>query len=268
MSLLDRWSEKTLRDGEWMRFGFGELNLILLNAYEEWRIAKVDEVQSGLPQRGVLSDLSDDLEWERWDHDPKDTLVRFRPTFPDMPVVAKPRSLLNLSPKGEAAFFIGIPAWIEVTCECQGAILELTEFPSEELSKTWHGNNLEGLLGYALKTFARRVFDTEVLLEHEVVCPINVINEGDEMLPFDRLYLETDHLSVFEKDGRLWSNAAKVHAGDGENNMSNITYEKKPASPNDDADELTPPRKGYVRRSSMESALDKVFSNFNPLAET
>lgn len=267
MNLSDRWEEKTLRDGEWLRFGFGELDLILLNAYEEWRVAMVDDEHKNVGEKGVLSDLSEDLVWKRWDNDPKDTKVLFRPTFPDMPVVARPHSVLNLSPRGDAAFFIGIPAWVEILAECQGQMIELTEYPTQVLSKTWHGNNLEGQLGYALKTYARRIFDMEKWPEHDVVCPIKISNKGDELLPFDKLYLETDHLSVFEKDGRLWSNAAKVSVGDEGSDLNNITYTKKPAAPNDDAIELTPPRKGYVRRSTMGSAIDKMFANFNPLVE-
>ncbi len=268
MNLSDRWEEKTLPDGKWLRFGFGELDLILLNAYEEWRIAMVDEAHRDLGETGDLADLSEDLEWKRWDNDPKDSKVKFRPTFPDMPVVARPHSVLNLSPKGEAAFFIGIPAWIEVVAECQGQMFELIEYPTQVLSKTWHGNNLEGQLGYALKTYARRVFDMERWPDHDVVCPIKISNKGDELMPFDKLYLETDHLSVFEKDGRLWSNAAKVQVGgEAGSDLNNIIYAKKPAPPNDDATELTPPRKGYVRKSTMGATLDKVFANINPLAE-
>ena len=127
------------------------------------------------------------------------------------------QSCLNLSPKGEASFFVGIPACIEIMAECQGAMLLLTGFPTEVLSKTWHGTPLVGHLGFALRTYCPAgVSSPEVWPEFDILCPISIVNDGAETLPFERLYLETDHLSVFEKDGRLWSNAARIHVGAGE----------------------------------------------------
>ena len=48
--------------------------------------------------------------------------------------------------------------------------------------------------------------------------------------------------------------------------MNNITYAARPAAPYEDAVEITPPRKGHVRQSTMRSAFTKVLGHFNPLA--
>ena len=248
---------------------FGALCLVILNHREEWRVASLTGgAADGVPESGIAADAPKDVTWERWDHDPKDTRIAFRPAFPSLPVVARPNNVLNLSPKGEASFFIGIPACIEILAECQGAMLMLKGLPTEVLSKTWHGTPLAGHLGFALRTFARRVFEPEVWPEFEILCPISIVNDGAEILPFERLFLETDHLAVFEKDGRLWSNAARIHVGAGESVLSNITYSAHPAAPYNDAAETTPPRKGRVRQSTMHSAFSKVLGHFNPLAES
>lgn len=269
MSLSERWNTKTLGDGEWMRVDFGALCLVVMNYREEWRIASLaDGAAEGVAESGSAVEAPTDVTWERWDHGPKDSRIAFRPAFPALPVVARPNSVLNLSPKGEASFFIGIPACIEIMAECQGAMLLLTGFPSEVLSKTWHGTPLQGHLGFALRTFARRVFEPEVWPEFEIICPISIVNVDAQTLPFERLYLETDHLTVFEKNGRLWSNAAEIHVGAGNSDLSNINYSDRPAAPWQDAVEITPPRKGRVRRSTMQSAFTKVLGNFNPLAES
>ncbi len=269
MSHSERWNTRTLGDGEWLRADFGRLSVLVLNRSEEWRVARIEgEAAEGIGESGKAGDLPEDISWERWDHDPKDTRIAFRPTYPVMPVVARPHSVLNLSPKGEASFFIGVPAWIEVMAECQGGMLGLTALPTEVLSKTWHGTPLSGRLGFALRTYARRVFEPEVWPEYEVVCPISIVNDGDVMLPFDRLYLETDHLSVFEKNGRLWSNAARIHVGAENSDLSNITYAKGPAAPHQDAVEVTPPRKGRARRSTVQSAFNRMLGSFNPLQES
>ncbi len=269
MSLSARWNTKTLGDGEWMRVDFGGLCLIVMNHREEWRVANLEDgAADGVPDFGIAAEVPADLSWERWDHAPKDTRIAFRPAFPVMPVVARPHSVLNLSPKGEAEFFVGIPACIEIMAECQGSMLMLAGFPTEVLSKTWHGSPLVGRLGFALRTFARRVFDPAEWPELEIVCPIGIVNDGDKTLPFDRLYLETDHLTVFEKDGRLWSNGARIQVGDGDSDLSDITYAERPAAPYQDAVEITPPRKGRIRSSLVRSAFTKVLGNFNPLAES
>lgn len=248
-----------------MRVGFDGLNLIVLNAFEEWRVAKVGGEHHDLAQSGKLAELPDDLDWDRWDNDPNDTKVCLRPTFPTMPVVARPLSVLNISPKGSATFFIGIPAWIEIVAECQGAMTPLTAMPIEELSKTWHGNHLEGRLGFALKTYARRIFEPEVWPLHDIVCSISIVNHGEEMLPFNRLYLETDHLGVFEDEGRLWANAARIRVAAGSQELSDITFAARPAKPNESATEVTPARKGYTRRSTMQATFSNLFNRFNPL---
>lgn len=265
MHFRDRWCKHTLDDGSWIRQDFGDLSIVVLRAHEEWRVARTVVVDEPSPRSGVLKDLPDGLEWERWDNDPKDASFHFRPTYPTLPVVAKPLSVLNLSPKGSASFFIGIPAWIEVVAECEGRLQPLTAFPTTDLSKTWHGTPLVGHLGYALRTYARRMFEEEQWPVYDIVCPISLANDSEAMLPFNRLYLETDHLSVFELDGRLWSNAARIRSSAEHADLSDITYATRPAKPYESAVEITPPRKGRARKSTMRSAFNKVLGTFNPL---
>lgn len=265
MNFADRWSEKAVIDGEWVRFDFAELSLVVLKAWEEWRIAQLPEKYADLPSSGKLDQLPAGLDWERWDNDPEDTKLQFRPTYPTLPVVAKPLNVLNISPKGVANFFIGVPAWIEVMAECQGSVISLNSYPSQVLSKTWHGTNLEGSLAFALKTYARRIFVPEQWPEHDIVCSISISNRGSEMLPFERLYLETDHLAVFANEGRLWSNAARIASGEQDASLSDVIYAAMPAEPNGGGVELTPARKGYVRRSTMRTAFSSLMGQFNPL---
>lgn len=262
MNVKEHWSEQVLTEGQWTRFEMAELSMVVLNACEEWRITLLPEEHNDLPSCGSMQELPAGLEWERWDNDPMDSKLRFRPTYPNLPVVARPLSVLNISPKGSANFFIGIPAWIEVMAECQGSLIPLKAYPTEELSKTWHGTNLVGSLGYALKTYARRVFQAEDWPEHDIVCPISIVNKGGEMLPFDRLYLETDHLAVFESDGRLWSNAARILSGQKGADLSDIAYAARPVEPHDKAEQRTPARKGFVRRSTMQTAFTSLLGQF------
>lgn len=266
MTQAERWTEHKLSDGEWLRTDFGPLSIIVLNFRSEWRIASFREgAPDGVADTGTVDSLPDDLKWERWDHHENDERLRFQPAFPPMPVVARPHFPLHFSPKGQVGFFIGVASWIEVIGECRNEMLPLTALPTTTLSRTWHGTPLAGRLGYALRTYARRVFEAEEWPQMDIVCPISLVNDGSTSMPFERLYLETDHLAVFEKDGRLWSNAARIRMGEAEDDLSNITYAPKPSAPYNDAVEITPPRKGMIRRSTMQSAFAKVLGHFNPL---
>jgi hypothetical protein len=268
MNVSERWTPGSLADGEWIRQDFGRLSIVVLNLYSEWRVASYpDGAPEGMAECGKAADLPDDIAWERWDHHDNDRRLQFRPAFPAMPVVARPHSVLHLSPKGQAAFFVGIPACIEVLAMCQGSMLRLTGFATQSLSKTWHGTPISGRLGYSLRTDARRVFQAEEWPEWDIVCAIELINDAAEPLPFERLFLATDHLSVFEKAGRLWSNAARIRVAAEGANLSNITYASRPAAPNENAVEISEPRKGRIRRSTIQSAFAKVLGHFNPLEE-
>ena len=167
-----------------------------------------------------------------------------------------------------AEFFIGIPAQIDVHAECQGKIISLQEIPTAILSRTWHGSPLKGKLGLSLRTYSRRVFEDVQWPEEEIICPISIVNDGTLTLPFERLYLETDHLSVFEKDSRLWSNAARIMVGAKEREMSNVTYSPPPASPYHDAVEVTEPREGRIRQSIIHSAFAKVLGQISTTEES
>lgn len=267
MNVGERWIKRTLNEDEWLRADFADLSIVVINVFEEWRVAVLPDAYKDLPVSGTFKDLPTEMVFERWDNDPKDTTLQFRPVYPPMPVVARPVSVLNLSPKGSASFFVGIPAWIEVLAECSGTLMPLTAFPTEELSKTWHGNHLAGHLGYALKTYARRVFEPELWPEYDIVCALNIVNEGEKMMPFSRLYLNTDHLSVFEGSGRLWSNAARIRAGGKIEGLSDVTYGTRPSKAYEEAAEVTEPRMGKVRRSTMGSTFSKVFGSFNLMDE-
>lgn len=268
MSLSEPWGEHLLTEGHWLRQDFGPLAVVVMNLHEEWRVAAFPNgAPAGLGMAGHATELPADLDWERWEHGPKDCRVRLRPAFPLLPVIARPRSPLHISPSGQATFFIGIPASVEVLGECHGHLISLLAMPIERLSKTWHGTPLAGSLGFALKTHARRVFEPQEWPAHDIVCSISIVNDGPTSLPFERLYLETQHLAVFEKGGRLWANAARLRVNAQEHNLSNITYASRPAAPNEDAQELTPPPEGRLRRSTIHSAFARVLGHLNPLGD-
>lgn len=266
MKFSGPWSTREIPDGQWIRQEFGPLTVVVMNHRSEWWLACYHgDVPGDLDFKEDAEALESSASWERWDRDPKDLRIHFRPAFPGLPVVARPRGSVRISPKAKATFFVGVPAWIDVLGECQGQMVLLKSVPSEVMSKTWHGSPLAGSPGFALRTYARRVFEPSLWPGHEIVCSLSIVNEGSETLPFERLYMETQHLAVFEMDGRLWGNAARIRAAPAEHNTSSVTYSPRPASPYEDAVEISPARKGRRRKSTIQSAFSKVFGHLNPL---
>src|SRR5690606_25368188 len=145
MTGTEPWTERAIAEGGWIRQDFGKLSAVVANVQQEWRVATFAE---GAPEEigrsGSVADLPPDLAWERWDRDPRDRRVGFRPAFPLLPGVARPSNVLHLAPGREASFFLGIPAWLEVLGERQQRMTTLMTLPCETLSKTWHGTPLAG----------------------------------------------------------------------------------------------------------------------------
>ncbi len=256
MAATERWHERTLKDGEWLRADFGELTLVVLSILEEWRVAALYG-----KQRDVLKGAEmppDDLPWERWDRGAEDVKLRFRPVFPDRPVIVRPRAPLHLSPRAKANFFVGIPAFIELNAHSEGQYERLSAWPSDPPSNSWHGTPISGTLCYSVKTRARRQFIAEDWQELSIISTIEIANTGSHTLPFERLFYETGHLAIFEHEGRLWSNHARIRTGEKDDSLSGIVFGKKPFGDAAAGVELTPPRLGRVRRSMLKEA----FSTF------
>lgn len=250
------WNDRTLADGERLRADFADLTLVIHSFMEEWRVAVVDP--SRRSELEDLDNLPEDLPWERWDRGPEDTTLSFRPVFPDRPVIVRPRAPLHLSPKAKALFYIGIPSWIELSAEVEGDRRVLCAWPTVRLSNSWHGDPTSGILCYASKTRARRQFVTEEWADYDIATTIEISNQTENTLPFDRLLMETDHLAIFSHGGRLWSNHARIRAADDDSDLDGIVFSPKPYDGAAEAAEISPARKGMVRRSGIRAAFASV----------
>jgi len=263
MAASERWHERTLNDGEWLREDFGGLTLIVHSLLEEWRVAAFYGEEA--KRLEGMTSPPEDLPWQRWDRGPGDVKLRFRPIFPDRPVIVRPRAPLHLSPRAKALFYIGIPAFIELNAHSEGEYERLHAWPSEVPSNTWHGTPLAGTLCYAVRTRARRRYIDEDWQQMSIIVTIEIVNSGTKILPFERLFLETVHLSVFERNRRLWSNHARIRTSDKDAMLSGIVFSSKPVEGAAEAVELTQPKHGKVRRSILREAFSTFFGSFQSL---
>ena len=262
MAATERWHERTLQDGEWLCASFGNLTLVVLSILDEWRVAPLYGSQCSALDNAKMP--PDDLPWQRWDRGEKDVKLRFRPAFPDRPVIIRPRAALNLSPRAKAMFYVGIPAFIELTAHSEGQYEVLHSWPSDPPSNTWHGTPISGTLCYSVKTRARRQYVPDDWQEMSIISTIEIANSGTHMLPFERLFFETGHLGVFEHQGRLWANHARIRTGEKDDSLSGVVFGSKPFGEAADAVSLSQPRLGRVRRSMLKEAFSTFLGVTHP----
>ena len=262
--MIQSWDERDLAQGRWFRTRMGPLNLALLRRHDEWRVSTWEDGEfPELPEEGDRQDLPASLEWERWDCGDDDSRVRLLPSFPDLPIIAKPTTSLSIAPGGNALFYVGIPSSIEVHGECGTGLRKLTSISTETLSKTWHGDRSEGEPCYSLRTRARRHFEPEDWLGHDIIVTVDLYNEGGEPFKFERLFLDLGHFSIFAHEGRLWSNACRIRISEDEEEGNDITYEPCPLHPAADATEIAHARAGTTRHSSLRRAFSSVIDVIN-----
>jgi len=233
--------------------------MVILHRHEEWRISSWEGDQfAELPLEGEIRDLPSSLEWRRWDGGAGDLEFQLRPSFPEYPVIAKPKPALTISPGGHALFYIGIPASLEVYGQCDGTLRKLASLSTDSLSKSWHGDRSAGQVCYALRTRARRSFDPSDWPEHDIVVAVDLKNESSEAFLFDRLFLDLGHFSIFNHEGHLWSNACQIRISEDDEDGNDITYAPNPLDPASDAPEIATAQAGKARRSKIGSAFTSV----------
>ncbi|MEM9236252.1 MAG: DUF432 domain-containing protein [Verrucomicrobiota bacterium] len=261
MSSSPRWHERKLLDGEWLRADFGKISIVVHSILEEWRVAVVEgSDRDQLP--AAEGPPPEDLDWHRWDRGADDVKLRFRPVFPDHPIILRPRAPFHLSPRALARFYVGIPAFIELSAHSEGEYTTLKSWPTQRLSNTWHGSPLEGILCYAARTRARREIVTDEWEAYDIACSIEISNQSSDTLDFERLFFDTDHLGIFEQGEQLWANHARIRVSDKETDLNRVVFASTPIGEAEKAVQLSAPRLGSARRSVFKKAFSTVISTF------
>lgn len=151
-----------------------------------------------------------DGEWRRWAV-PEDATVRLRPTTPDRLLVVSHELPFHLPGQGRAKIYVRIPLSVQVLVTGSGLQdLVVLDEPSHVLSDTWWGTVQEGELAYWLTTKARAQVSPDLFLPHMAMCTVRLENESEESLPVDKFAVRALHLSVFQREGRLWTDEVKV----------------------------------------------------------
>jgi hypothetical protein len=226
-----------------------------------------DRLRIRLIKRGcdlLLVEIRDNREIVELGEDPESDFRRYafektienilvEPRLPDRPVVVQPLHPLRLAPKAEVDFYLSIPVDIELSTKIRGFAQPIERVRSELLSDTWFGDQINGLLGYAVKSRARRESPSiEAACATRAICKIRIHNKSAEQLHCTRFCLRLDHCHLWQSGQALWTSPISIRYN-GSEQLSSVDYsDQAPAElPNalKVADATQPPITGLIRRT-------------------
>lgn len=236
----DLWGDRPLpARGEAQRLRVGPLTVWMRGAGDEVWLAFVRRPGAGEP----ITEPPADAIWSRWALPHGPCHLRIAPAFPDRPLVVKSEHPFTLMRRASARVYGRVPAWVrvEVVTDPGGQRALLTEIPTVALSETWWGDFKDGELAYWLVTPGLRELTPDLFEEHTVLSVVQLDNLSGDDLRVEKLSLRVEHLSIFQKDGWLWSEEVRVEYL-GEDEGTEIHMDDVPPREAAGAREISPAR--------------------------
>jgi hypothetical protein len=179
--------------------------------------------------------------------------INVQPSTPDRPLLVQPLHPLRLAPQAKVDFFVSLPIDIRLSTNDENTNTPLERIRSEILSDTWFGNQVSGVLCYAMKSRARREcpnIDSEKTAR--ALCKIQIHNQSQEQLHCTKFCLRLNHCHLWQDGSALWTSPVRV-SYNGSDQLSAIDYSEKPpaeaAQASKVAEAITPPLRGLIRRT-------------------
>ncbi len=178
----------------------------------EWHALSLPADEPEILDSCELIDRSDKPESKAWRHyllRDADELQPM-PVLPDRPLVVRPDRPLTIIAGQSALFHIEIPLWFRLNALVDRQPARILEEPLAVLTPTWFGDPVNGELCYTLATRLHQSLASIQASAHRAVCPVSISNDSDSDLPFTRICLHVENLSVFRAASQLWTNRLNV----------------------------------------------------------
>lgn len=219
------WEPVPMDGSDWQVWSVGPRTLWGTLVEDEFHLATVlADTEDPLPAPTAEPPMP--VEVSRWILKREPLSVRVLPRLPNRPVVVRPESPIRFPPGRKARIYVSVPAFLCVQA-IQGREVNLTELPTRELSSTWFGDPQDGVLAYALATWAQRRHADLVTSPHRVTVPVLIQNDAAEELEFRRLCVRVEHLGIYAAGDALWTGAVHVRFR-GEDAGSQLRYRPGP----------------------------------------
>ncbi|MCC5926712.1 MAG: hypothetical protein JJU41_09165 [Bacteroidetes bacterium] len=241
------WNASIVPQTEHTRIGVGPLNLFFKKSLNEIWIA-TDRTQVEYPE-------PESLVWQRWAFADEAATLKVKPLLPDMQVSVRPEHAFRLVPNARINVYTRIPVWVGIYNGSDDKH-KLIEVPSVELSKTWFGDFFSGSLSYGLRTRARREITPDMFQAHTIICTMNIQNASGGDLLIEKINILVERLSIFIKDGQLWSDEMDITFKGGDQH-SEITMQGTAPGSAPDAVHVMAPR-NPVKKSIAERILKEI----------
>ncbi len=199
------WPTFTLKDRDIHRYRIGPLTIFLKRFLDEIWVASIRDDDT----RGDPAGLPEKPEWIRLALPGEFDEYRIRPVMPDRPVIIDTEHSYSFFSQTRTRVFSRVPAWVRITPASRDDLI-IAELPTVVLSETWFGGFTEGELSYAVSSTARRILTEDLLEPHLVVCPMEIRNNSDAELKFEKVCLRVDRLSIFARGDALWSDETVI----------------------------------------------------------
>jgi hypothetical protein len=213
------WGEHELPRSRLLRIAFGPLRLLAQARSNELWLHNTYMEASDPKSKSILEE--DTIKWSRWAFNQTPQKILLTPALPDKATVVKPDFPFKVAPSATARVFVKVPLWVKVTAIADQQYF-VTDLSSVILSNTWFGVFTQGELCYWLTTSARRSIDSSFTKSYLAVCPVQIINQSEEELDFEKICLRVSSLSLYQHEKMIWASETVVNYR-GAREPSNIT---------------------------------------------
>lgn len=228
----------------------------------EWERLRIRVIQRGsdlllVEHRGtsetVQPEADPESDFRRYAFQNAVDTIQVHPRMPDRPIVVQPLHPLRLAPKAHVDFYVSIPVDIQLATGERESRQNLERIRSEILSDTWFGDQMGGVLCYAVKSRARRECpSSESVQSNRAICKVQITNKSTEQLHCAKFCLRLNHCHLWQHGGALWTSPVDVRYN-GSDQLSAIDYSEQPPAEAHGAVQIAeaedPPLRGLIRRT-------------------
>lgn len=244
------WTAREVAVHRGLKYVLGPFTLKMFRSDDAWWLWSArdaaEEVPAAIAQVEELSAMPEDEGGERFVYAASPGRLRLRPLLADRPVVVRAHQAVFVPPGEEATLFLSSPVWISL--ELGEPARSLREMPLQQMSDTWFGpSTREGELCYAARTSARSHLEQVPRRAHRAVTPVRVRNEGNSLLPLEKMSLPVPLLSVYgDHNGGLWTEEVQL-TRTAESDLASLRVVPGPTRCAAHAERLSEPRRQQER---------------------
>ncbi len=205
------WDGISVGQRQCLQWRFPRRNIYVERLDNEWHVLSLPANEPEILESCALIDRSDKPDSAAWRHfllRDADELQAV-PVLPDRPLVVRPDRPLTILAGQSALFHLEIPLWFRLNAMGDRPA-RIFEEALAILTPTWFGDPVNGELCYTLATRLHQNLDSIEASGHRAVCPLSISNDSDSDLPFTKICLHVENLSVFRAPSQLWTNRLNV----------------------------------------------------------